>query len=413
MKILKIVAGFALLILFFLIATSSADSYFYSGDEALISNVTLIDQYGISTEFLRHFWGMAGPLHPILHWIFRPLTGAVPPGIRLLGFAILCFFIWFFRKDEGHRILFIPMTFICAGYAMTEFPAMLFLLCSILIINDLEKNKAFQLVKIGLAAACLTIAISGRWNYLALLPFFWIWLSLKYFFEANFSINVTKIKQNWIYLIVFMLISSVCPIWILHAWGGIMPPEASLYEGYKTFDIAPHNFILSACFTTLIVLMLRPNWLFEIKNYFSVFTYLSISVFVTNVIFQYYSFVPAQSVFNRFSDILPLWMVGNAFGSLSICLGLVFFYSLFLHVWKRRNDWNYVFYAVCTLLILLSAIKITNLFSSRYPYQALPFLLLMLQYEEKTEEKWWEIALAIAGISWGVLTWLSYQHIYA
>jgi hypothetical protein len=292
------------------------------------------------------------------------------------------------------------MTFICAGYAMTEFPALLFLLFSILIINNLDIVKFNKNALCFLAGLCLSLAIAGRWNYLALLPIFWLWLFFK---------EIKAISILW-----FISSSLWFPIWIIYAWKGLVPPEARVVSGYTTFDIAPHHFILSGCFSALMILMLRPSWLFEMKKSISVFTYLSIGVFVSNSLLGLYSFLPAKSVFNRFASLIPLKeeMFASAFGSLSICLSLVFFYNLFLHIWKRKSDWNYVFYAVCVVVILLTSIKTTHIFSSRYPYQALPFLLLMLQYETKNETKWWEIALAAAGIGWGIMTWFSYQTIY-
>ncbi len=390
-------------ILFLLIATSGIDSYFTGGDESgYFLNLELIDKYGISTAFLQHFSGMAGPLHPILHWLLQPLTGGVPPAVRFVNFVILAYFIWHFRKDLGQRILFIPMTFICAGYAMTEFPALLFLLFSLLIINDLDKIELNKVMLVCVAGFCLSLAISGRWNYLVLLPIFWLWLFLK--------------KINSISIVLFIITSLSFPVWILYAWQGLVPPEARVVSGYGTFDIAPHHLILSGCFAALMVLLLRPTWLFEMKKSISVFTYLSIGVFISNSLLRYYSFLPAKSIFNRLSSLIPMRgeiELATAFGSLSICLSLVFFYNLFLHTWKRKNDWNYVFYAVCVVAILLTSIKTTHIFSSRYPYQTLPFLLLMLQYEAaKSETKWWEIALAIGGIGWGIVTWFSYQTIY-
>ena len=411
LKIIKTLGWIALSILFLLIATSGIDSYFLSGDESgYFLNLELIDKYGISTSFLQHFSGMAGPLHPILHWLLRPLTGAVPPAARFVNFVILCVFVWHFRRDIGERLLFIPMTFVCAGYAMTEFPAMLFLLYSILIINSLKKERSSQILQIILSGFCLSLAIAGRWNYLVLLPLFWIWFFIKLNGEKLKFSNLLSFSSVQIFL--FLLCSLIFPIWILSAWKGLAPPEAQLVEGYGTFDIAPHHLILSGCFSALMMLILRPQWLMEMKKSISLFTYFSITVFVTNLFLNYYNFLPAKSLFNQLESYLPLQIIGGFFGSLSICMSLVFLYNLFLHAWKRKNDWTYVFYSICTLAILLTSIKTTHIFSSRYPYQAIPFLLLMLQKEEKTLIKWWEIVLAIGGIGGGIAIWFSYQTIY-
>ena len=408
LQILKYLSITASVILFYLIITSGKDSYFTYGDEnGYLENLIQIDKYGFSTEFLRHFSGMAGPLNPMLHWLLRPLTGAVPPGVRLVNFMVLGIIIWQFRNALGYRILFIPMTFICAGYAMTELSAMLCLTCSVFVLPleaNLDVVSKKESVKIssllGISGILLSFAIAGRWNYLAILPIFWLWVLILFF------------KENKVGILLFIIGSLLFPAWILYAWGGITPPEAVAVEGYKTLDFEPRQLILSSCFTALIVIMLRPQWLLEMRKNIYVFLYLSIFIFVSNSLLGYYDFLPAKSVFNRFFGEEEKYYFSNFFGSLSICMGLVFFYNLFLHTWKRKQEWNYLFYAICTVMIILTSVKMTTIFSSRYPYQALPFLLLMLKYEEKTETKWWEIILAIGGIAWGILTWFSYQHIY-
>jgi hypothetical protein len=86
---------------------------------------------------------------------------------------------------------------------------------------------------------------------------------------------------------------------------------------------------------------------------------------------------------------------------------------LYAKLKKGRDDAEYLFFGIATVLILLSTIKITHVFSSRYPYQALPFLLFLLLKEEKREVRWWEVMVGILGAGWGITTWFSYQHIYS
>lgn len=398
----KILSIIALIILFCLIATSGADSYFIYGDESgYFLNLELIDKYGITTEFLRHFSGMAGPLHPILHWLLKPITGGIPPSVRFVNFVILCFFIYRFRENLGWRIIWIPMTFICAGYAMTEFPAMLFLFLSL---HFVQRDT---LINVLIAGFCLALAIAGRWNYLALLPVFWLWIALK-----NKDLHSINKVNYFLQLLSFIVASSSFPLWILTAWGGLAPPEAAAVAGYGTFDIAPHHFILSACFAGLIVLLLCPQWFLQLKNYIKHLGIIFFILILFNLGLDFYSFLPAKSVFNRFLAENQQAIVANLFGSLAILITMIFLFNLLLKALKHKNDWTYLFYVSAILIILLTAIKTTHIFSSRYPFQALPFFLLLLERENFSKKYKWEFILGALGISWGIITWLSYQHIY-
>ena len=391
-------------VLFCLIAENGPDSYFLSGDESgYFANLELINRYGVSTEFLRHFSGMAGPLHPILHWMLLPLTGGVPPGIRFVNFVILLLFLWIFRKDFGYRLLSIPMTFICAGYAMTEFPSMLFLLISLFLLKK-ENSSVWQLF---LAGFCLSISIAGRWNYLILLPLFYYYVGIR--------------KPQSIYGIsAFLMSSLIFPIWIGFAWQGISPPEVSGLPGYGFFDVNPENFVLSCCFAAMMVFILAPRWFSVISLCRFYFFLLLPLVFALNFCFDLVKFLPAKSLFNHFAlNTFPhlesstiMHLISGGFGAVAIVLSLLFLHALYLQM-KKHRDADYFLFGMSIFLVLISTIKITHTFSARYPYQVLPFLLLILKREKQKEESWWELALGVAGLGWGILSWISYQHIYS
>ncbi|MFZ4544306.1 MAG: hypothetical protein ACOYOA_09680 [Saprospiraceae bacterium] len=400
----KLIGAFCLTLLFLLIANSGSDSYFNSGDESgYFANQQILFQYGFSTDFLRHFSGMAGPLHPILHWILSPLTGGIPPGVRFVNFVILLLILWQFRMDYWHKIVCIPMTFICAGYAMTELPAMFFLLLSIHLLR-MEKASTWSFLFSGL---CLSLAVAGRWNYLLVIPAFYYLVGVK----SKWNVNA---------LFVFIFSSLIFPLWIIYAWQGISPPEVRGLSGYGFWDVDIRNFILSGSFAALIMFVLSPHW--YVRN-----SYTRVNLFIVgsltfagNGLFHIFEFLPAKSVFDPlfgyftflFDKESAALFLANGFGSLSITIAYLFYNNLYAKLKKGRDDAEYLFFGIATVLILLSTIKITHVFSSRYPYQALPFLLFLLLKEEKREVLWWEVMVGILGAGWGITTWFSYQHIY-
>ena len=323
----RLLAVIGIFILFCLIAFSKTDSYFLSGDESgYFANLELIERYGISAEFLRHFSGMAGPLHPIIQWILLPLTGGVPPGIRLVNFAVLLLILWQFRHERWYRVMSIPMTFICAGYAMTEIPAMLFLLIGLLLLRK-ERVGTFDFLLVGLS---LSLAIAGRWNYLVLLPAF-----LFYMLKIR--------KYSTTDVATFVASSLIFPLWIGIAWRGISPPEVSGLPGYNFFDVKPDNFILSACFAGMMVFMLSPNWYaVAVVKWRQIFL-VGCAVLVSNSCFNLLEFLPGKSLFNRIpATVWPyfeqaMWQraISLGFGSLAIFVSTVFLYVLYRRI--RQN----------------------------------------------------------------------------
>lgn len=398
----QIMAVLGMLVLFCLIACSGSDSYFQSGDESgYFANLELIDRYGVSTEFMRHFSGMAGPLHPILHWILLPLTGGVPPGIRFVNFGILLLIFWMFKDEQWYKVVGIPMTFVCGGYAMTELPAMFFLLLSLLLLTREKTENIF----VFMAGLCLSLSVAGRWNYLVLLPIFFLYV-------------VSKSNYSKLRITLFVFGSLILPAWILYAWQGLTPPEVKGLPGYGLTDINPENFILSTCFAGMMVLIISPGWFSVIKLNRKRLFYFSL-LLLGNVIFGICKFLPAKALFyNIPPSAFPLagqekWLgaLSIVFGTVSIAITLFFLWALYENVVKDPSA-EKRFYAISIILVLLSTIKITHTFSSRYPYQILPFLLLMLRNDGHKAVRWWELALGVAGMGWGILSWLSYQHIY-
>ncbi|MFM7793188.1 MAG: hypothetical protein ACKO90_35580, partial [Microcystis panniformis] len=100
--------------------------------------VDLLNQYGLSYRFLRGTGQSApGPLYPIIHYIFQPLTNLEAPAIRLVNILLLLLLILvlsltlqkIFKIPQplvsSLTIMGLPMIWVITGMALTEIPAML------------------------------------------------------------------------------------------------------------------------------------------------------------------------------------------------------------------------------------------------------------------------------------------------
>jgi hypothetical protein len=391
---------FALLLL--VVYRSGMDSYFLSGDESSqFSNLPKIAQYGIGTDFFAHYYGLAGPLHPILHYLLKPLTGATSPAARLpnlvflLGIILIINDLSSEKKHIGWLMMLFPMTYICAGYALTEIPAMFFLMLGTWVLF----KKPAQFVWIGVAAFLISLSVLGRVNYIVILP---IYSVFAYFFY----------KKNMYKSLSFNLLLYFLPFLLFYTWGGVIGPSGQSDYQTKYPFLSFENLMLSLCFGAMMAFLISPFWYVDLLKYYKKLIPVIVLVFIWNFWQPFYEFLPAKSVFYTYCTSPQQVMIANLFGSFSVCMVLVFVVQLAIKTWFFRSDAYYVFLAIGTFTILATALKVTHIFSSRYPYQAIPFLLLLVT-REPFQLRWWHLFFVFLGGSFGLVTWFAYQHIYS
>src|SRR5262245_27197607 len=107
-----------------------------------LSNVPEFQRLGLSRQFLRDLSGAAGPLYTVIQGLVAPWTGAVSPGVRAVNVVLLVVaagalyaLLRLLDKPENSRasaivgaasLLGVPFLWPSAGMALTEIPAMLF-----------------------------------------------------------------------------------------------------------------------------------------------------------------------------------------------------------------------------------------------------------------------------------------------
>jgi hypothetical protein len=96
------------------------------------------------------------------------------------------------------------------------------------------------------------------------------------------------------------------------------------------------------------------------------------------------------------------------FPCITACLFLLHIIALLYQVsYNKDNNWN-LFLLVSATLIAMTALKSSAQFSSRYPYQAMPFLLLYVEKNVKFTRGLF--ARALFGIVLGIVSLFLFYH---
>ena len=112
-------------------------AYLIYDETFLFDNIALIDQYGLSQEFLRALYQFQGPLYQVLHYAFHGLTDYQAIPMRLLNFVLFLIGLFLlYRTFQELKIksptyftllaLSIPACWTFAGMALSETPAIFF-----------------------------------------------------------------------------------------------------------------------------------------------------------------------------------------------------------------------------------------------------------------------------------------------
>ena len=362
-----------------------------------LSNIDFLRQYGFSNDFIRQLRGPAGPTYSILHWLLSPVTRLKVIPVRLVNVGLLIWTIHLLNrilKKEGQpkaaiRMMFIPMTFVCTGMALTEMPALFFLVLSIYFLQkSIHKPDLFLLVA---GALSYSFSILGRQPYLLLLPGF-----ILYAFYPFSSRSLGK-------LIIFVLISLFLPVYCFYLWSGLIPQIGKI-AGAGGF-VYTHFFLASGyCF--LAFLFTAPSFIISPKRIGSLTLVIALVVLVGISVY----FNLQYAVLNALAEKILSPRLFSYF--LNLSFGLLMFLSFYFIVTCLYrffdSDKNAILLVsfLSLFVLLLSTITITHQFSSRYVFQLSPFVVIVGAKYNKTSL--YSNILSILGLLLGVSSLISY-----
>ncbi|MDB9375961.1 glycosyltransferase family 39 protein [Nodularia sphaerocarpa] len=372
-----------------------------------LKTVESLNNYGFSLQFLRGTDVSApGPLYAIVHYLFQGITNLQVPGIRLVNiiflFGIIVILILTFRQMKYQKLWFlsfgimsVPIIWPISGMALTEIPSMFFACLSIfLLLVALDSQSNFRSLLISsIAGVSFGFSILGRQTFLVML------LALPLLTVQ--SSNKTNAKNIWKYILVFFTTAIIMPAIQFYLWGGLLPGgQSGISRGFSI----THG-LLSLAYAGVVMIIIAPNW-FSLGWKFNLKIFLITLPF--NLIFGFFDIKPAMTIAQRlFSDSFQL-IYSRGASSFLLAIGIIFGISTINNMWKNRNDHIFLFLCFSVLLLDLSAIKITHLFSSRYTATSVPFMLLVSSKYSQDQEDYWKLARTLFGNTLGFLTLSSY-----
>lgn len=386
------VAGAVLLVAFLGLATMVATSpgSFLHDEPEYTKYVPLLRQHGLTEAFLDSLPGAAGPLYAFVQLAFAPLTNLRPVGMRLVNVALLVVVagilaIWLKQQNcrdylvAACSILIVPMTWVMAGLALTEMPAMVFATLSLyLLLKGVEALQHERPVLRWFVASgiCLAVAVWGRQPYLLL---------------AGVPVVMAVLDRRLrIAALVFaaIVVASATPLII--AWEGLVPPDDGADEGLTLLHGAISLGYAGICFFLLVP---RLQWLSR-KS----FIVAAVILAALNAWFGIVVYAPVETLVSAFLSEDGMAAYSLACGSLMLVCGIAFLAWMLVTTWQDRGDLKKVAINVGLLCIVLSPALIMNFYASRYTAMAQPW------------RKWgWETTTAaIIGCAMGLVSLQGY-----
>jgi hypothetical protein len=406
----SILASFAVIaascIVLLLIIASSPSHPVY--DEIwFLDSLALLQRDGISMAFLRNLPGAPGPTSTIAYGIAVAVFGLQLPWLRLVGFTFLLassglLAAIFATRDvrigdlsqptnrfmQAGVFVTLPTTAVSCGMTLTEIPAIFFVLISTLLLGAIERDQKSSAASV-VAGFMLGLAVLGRQNYLVIFPCLAV------------LVNWKLLRSSLGRLISVGLVAAlICgPVFLV--WGGLVPPKVAFYGlGEK---ITPWLFVLSLGYLGIVAFIIEPCIYAPIfNNWRKVIGATAVSLAIATSMAR--PIVPASTALSFLGE-TATWAIGWSFAWLIACLATAFLCAMGQRLYTQRSDRFMLFSG---LVVIFGALSNANviLFSSRYVFVFLPFLLINLASSMKIT---WHLPVRLmTGSSIGLLSLASY-----
>ncbi len=343
-----------------------------------------------------------GPLYPILHALFGPLTGLTAPGIRfvnlgMLALAFLALVYVFARSSENQpfarasMMLALPSVWVGGGMALTEIPALAMATVSCAFVAHSifkkEQNDSLysDLAAFFFAGIFAGFAVLARQTYLLMFVMFVLCFAIE--------------KRLRLPAIIGLLVavSLVFPVFWL--WGGLVPRTyTQLGSG---ISISPIHGWMGLSYLAIYVALVAPGFYRSTWRWAPL---LGVATLAANFMFVEFKVQPFRSVFVYLGPAEAHYLSVTS-GAIIIAAGVVFLYSLLHNMWERRSEPIFLGVVLLTLVLIATTFGIGH-FSSRYVLVAFPFAIIMVQ-PYFVPSKWGALRL-LAGSGLGIFSLTSY-----
>lgn len=340
---------------------------------------------GLTPKFIAEMDAPTGILYAIVHGGASIMTNFQPTGIRYVNFALVCgscyllcnIFNKICNKSMGSLCnkaglaiagswVATPFTGVITCLALTEVSSIFFsLLGSLAIIRSVlnEKNDRISIVGLLLGGFAYGLSIWGRQNFVVL-PIFSLILFL--------PLTLNRLRS---YLIV---LASSIPFLLGPAfiWGGLVPKAVD----FVGKGILPSSFFFSLYYVSACLVLVCPGIYSKVSKTIIVlstaFSALTIALFPSLIK------TPCQFFIMRTFGSFATGIISVTFSLVMLSISLATLGALLSILLEKPRDNYTTFFMASSLILLISNIKITHQFSSRYVTLALPYVLLAVFIRE-------------------------------
>jgi hypothetical protein len=196
-------------------------------------------------------------------------------------------------------------------------------------------------------------------------------------------------------------------------WGGFVPPVAAATIGSSAIGILSNfsftHLFLSIGVTALIYLIINLHWFYPLRkthrNYLMCFT---LVLFIVNYMCNLLTYLPMQVLLSRFNLIEGTsYLLASLMGSALIIL-IVYFLWSFIFRYVANQETGYRTAAWAIVIILIGSGLVSDLFSSRYAFQAIPFIFLTAGLSRSSDSI--STFLRVAGIFLGFIIYFAFRN---
>ena len=347
----------------------------------------------------------AGPLYAAIHLIARPVTQLESRAVRWVNYfcLLLVMVTVAFSASGGYSypgwlagfsLMSVPFIWPTSGMALTELPALvafsLFILAMKQVIQGRDGILSFHSLSWAIASGLfLGLSVLGRQTYLVAVP------------VVGFMCFL--IPRKWPSILLCLSVAGTSCVWLFMLWRGLVPPALSSVNGGLRLEYG----ILSLSYVAAATLFLQPNWM-AVPTKAILPGVLALGITLTLVCADYAN-PPAKSLLlGAFGQVAGL-ALGFILNSLFTTAGIIWAWTAVQRAWQSRQDpWRtFLFLTLFTLVV--TPMKVSHLFSSRYLVGLLGVLILIVELPASSPPRWYTLRIFIGSMLGAASLWTYYR----
>jgi hypothetical protein len=292
-------------------------------------------------------------------------------------------------------LFIIPLAWATGGLAITEVPAIFFGMFSLFVLRTTFEDKKWHMAKCMVAGVLLGLSVIGRTPFLMVIP------------AAGYLFLKAK-GMDKLSIVLYMGVASIFPALCFIAWKGLVPPQQQQIQSGVNFLFLAYTF----SYTCFFMLLIYPKLYLMPKMVYMLLGGVLVILFVLNIGVFHQQFMPLQSlnklIPSRFRDVYQHYF-SLFMPCVMVTVALLHIVAMCFEVKKSWDNTWMVFLLVATTFIALTTAKSSHEFSTRYPYQGIPFLLIYCAKDIKFSKGL--LIRAAIGICLGISSLMAYYHL--